>query len=92
MRKLLFAPCILLLAVAQHLAAADAAQTVDLRRGVPEDVYLVVYGKHNPERDFQPQVLRRGLEDRPRDADHRSLVKIVTSRMDDGQTRQGQGR
>ena len=52
MRKVLLAPCILLLVVAQHLAAADAAQTVDLRRGVPEDVFLAVHGKHNSERDF----------------------------------------
>ena len=26
---------------------------MDVRRGVPDDVYLVVYGKHNPERDYQ---------------------------------------
>ena len=53
MRKVLFAPCILLLAVAQYAVAADTAQAVDVRRGVPDDVYLVVYGKHNPERDYQ---------------------------------------
>ncbi|MHB9080850.1 MAG: hypothetical protein ACYC3X_25535 [Pirellulaceae bacterium] len=85
---MLLAPCILLLVVAQHLAAADTAATVDLRRGVPEDVYLVVQGKHNPERDFQrkyyDEVWKTVLETQIIDR----VVKIATSRMEEGQLAQ----
>jgi hypothetical protein len=85
MRKVLLTPCILLLVVAQHLVAAE---TVDLRRGVPEDVFLAVYGKHNSERDFHrkyyDEVWKTVQETQIMDR----LVKIVTSRMDDGQLEQ----
>lgn len=79
MRRMLFAPCILLLAMAQYVVAADA---VDVRRGVPEDVYMIVYGKHNPERDFQ----RKYYEDVWKTVQETQIIddviKIVTSQMD----------
>ena len=38
---------------AQSLIARADAQ--DLRNAVPADMFLAVYGKHNPERDYQKQ-------------------------------------
>jgi len=43
----------ILLLLASGAVAAAQQKTLDLRRAVPADAYMVVYGKHNPERDFQ---------------------------------------
>ncbi|MHB0956556.1 MAG: hypothetical protein ACYC0X_09880 [Pirellulaceae bacterium] len=88
MKRALFAPCLLLLVVAQHLAAADTA--ADLRRGVPDDVYLVVHGKHNPERDFQRQYYDDVWKTVQETQIIERVVKIVTSRMEEGQLEQAQ--
>ena len=32
---------------------AEENQSPDLRRAVPADAYMAIYGKHNPERDYQ---------------------------------------
>ncbi|MFV1965076.1 MAG: hypothetical protein ACC628_06605, partial [Pirellulaceae bacterium] len=45
--------CLVLLLLASSIATANEPNQLDLRRAVPDDVYLVVHGKHNPERDFQ---------------------------------------
>ena len=66
--------------------AAAGEKTLDLRRAAPADAYLVVYGKHNPERDFQRQYYQqvwKTIEDTkivPR------AVRIVTSRLSADQT------
>jgi len=78
MRKLLYAPCVLLLAVAQYAVAADP---VDLRRGVPDDVYLAVYGKHNPERDYQRQYYEDVWKTVQETQIVDDIIKIVTSQM-----------
>ena len=80
MKKLLFVPLVMLLAVAQSLSAAD---TVDIRRGVPEDVFLVVHGKHNPERDFQQKYYEEVWKTVQETQIIDRIVKIVTSRMKD---------
>ena len=49
--RLGFSGVILLLA--SCVAAAAQPKPLDLRRAVPADVFMVVHGKHNPERDFQ---------------------------------------
>jgi hypothetical protein len=85
MRRLLLAPCILLLAVAQCAFAAD---TVDVRRGVPDDVYMVVYGKHNPERDYQSKYYEEVWKTVQETQILDRVVKIVTSHMKDEQIEQ----
>jgi hypothetical protein len=44
-----------LLALACFLSTASQAAEPNLRRAVPQDVYLAIHAKHNPERDFQRQ-------------------------------------
>lgn len=51
--KLALASPVLLLFLLQPLVAAEPSKTLDVRRAVPNDVFLVVYAKHNPERDYQ---------------------------------------
>ena len=44
--------------VALAPAAARAAESgvkLDIKKAVPEDAFLAVYGKHNPERDYQAE-------------------------------------
>jgi hypothetical protein len=49
--RLGFSGVILLLAGC--VAAAAQPKALELRRAVPADMFMVVHGKHNPERDFQ---------------------------------------
>ncbi|MFW6168963.1 MAG: hypothetical protein ACODAD_00635 [Planctomycetota bacterium] len=53
MRRLTIFCCPLVWAAACSVGSITAAQPLDLRQGVPDDVFLVVQKKHNPERDFQ---------------------------------------
>lgn len=52
MKRVFVAPMVLLF-VAAFVAPASAADTLELRKGVPDDVFLVIHGMHNPERDYQ---------------------------------------
>lgn len=55
-----------LLLLASCATALAAEKSPDLRRAVPADVYLAVYGKHNPHRDFQREYYKavwRTVED-----------------------------
>lgn len=52
-RRLRIFRYLLVWAAACSAGSITAAEPLDLRRGVPDDVFLVVQKKHNPERDFQ---------------------------------------
>jgi hypothetical protein len=88
MKKLFVAPCTMLLVVAQFAATAGAADVLDLRRGVPDDVYMVVEARNNPERDYQKvyyediwnTVQETKIIDR--------ALKIITSRLEEDQLEQ----
>ena len=87
MRRLLLAPWILLLSV----APCAAAENVDVRRGVPDDVFLAVYSKHNPERDFQNKYCEEIWQTVEETQILDRVVKLVTSRMEDEQIAQAKG-
>jgi hypothetical protein len=91
MRKVLFAPCILLLAVAQYAVAAGTTQAADVRRGVPDDVYLVVYGKHNPERDYQRKYYEEVWKTVQETQIIDRVIKIVSAQLEDKQVEQAKG-
>ncbi len=60
---------------------AAEEKTLDLKRGVPADVYLAVYSKRNPERDFQReywQDIRNTVE---QTEIVQRVLKIATSRV-----------
>ncbi len=62
------------------LTLLSAAEKLDLRRAVPEEAFLVVHAKHNPERDYQ----RKHYADVWKTVQETKIidraVKIVTSR------------
>ncbi|MFO7904326.1 MAG: hypothetical protein R6U98_16805 [Pirellulaceae bacterium] len=90
-RRLTLFWCLLVWAAACSVGSIPAAEPLDLRQGVPDDVFLVVQKKHNPERDFQKPyyegvwdtALETGVAER--------ALKIATAQMgEDGQARVNQ--
>ncbi len=77
MKKMFVGASIAILLMAQSLFAAEK---LDLRKAVPEDAFLVVHAKHNPERDYQ----RKHYEEIWKTVQETKIieraVKIVTSR------------
>jgi hypothetical protein len=73
------------LLAAQFALAAEpesaSPQKLDLRRAVPADVYLAVYGKHNPERDFQREYYREVWKTVQETQIIERAVKIATTHM-----------
>ena len=62
---------IALLATTGLRAVADESpRDLDLRRAVPADAYIAVYGRHNPERRLSAQLLPAGLADDRGNSDH----------------------
>ena len=90
MRKVIVAPCILLLVVAQYAVAAGQ-ETLDLRRGVSNDVFLVVHAKHNPERDYQRKYYEEVWNTVQETQIIDRVLKIITSRLEEGQIEQAKG-
>ncbi len=88
MKRVMMAPCILLLLVAQHAAVASAADALDLRRGVPDDVYLVIRATHNPERDYQKQYYEEVWKTVQETQILDRALKIITSRLEEDQLSQ----
>lgn len=58
MRKLRLGLSSMVLLIAACAASLAAEKAPDLRRAVPADAYLAVYGKHNPERDYQREYFK----------------------------------
>ena len=59
MRSLFLVPAVLSLVVLLQQAATSDQGRIDLRRAVPDDVFLVTHTQHNPERDYQRRITRR---------------------------------
>lgn len=62
-------------------ASAAEVKSRELARAVPADVYLFVYGKHNPKRDFQEAYLRDVWKTVEETQIISQAAKIVTSRL-----------
>lgn len=81
MKAISWIGCVAVLCYAPWLAAAEADAGTDLRRCVPAEAHLAVYGRHNPERDYQ----RAYLEDICQTVRDEHLVErfveIITSRI-----------
>ncbi|MHB1037724.1 MAG: hypothetical protein ACYC35_24680 [Pirellulales bacterium] len=70
--------------------AAAEEKTLDLRRGVPADAFLAVYGKHNPERDFQKQYYDEVWKTVQETKIVERATKIVTSRLPEKDLKQAE--
>ncbi len=81
MKRLLCATCVLLLAGISAASATDASRNVDVRRGVPDDVFLAVYGKHNPERDYQRRYYDEVWQTVQKTKIMDKVVQMVTAQM-----------
>ncbi len=88
MRRVVMVPCMLLLLAVQHAAVARADDALDLRRGVPNDVYMVVHAKHNPERDYQQQYYEEVWKAVQETQILDRVLKIITSRLEEDQLAQ----
>lgn len=66
-------------------ASAAEPKPMDLRRGVPADVYMVVYGMHNPERDFQREYYKEVWKTIEQTQVFQRAVQIVASRLSSDQ-------
>ncbi len=88
MRRLMMVSGVFLLLVALQVASVRAADELDLRRGVPSDVYLVILAKHNPERDFQRKYYEEVWNTIQETQILEKALKIITSRMEEDQLEQ----
>ncbi len=61
--------------------ADDPPRDLDLRRAVPDDAFMAVYGKHNPERDYQRDYYRQVWQTVQETQIIERAVKIATKRM-----------
>jgi len=73
--------CLAVLSCASLASAAENAVQVDLRRAAPVDAQLIVYGKHNPERDFQKVYYEAVFQALCDEKLVERFVEIITSRM-----------
>ena len=81
MKTRCFFLCVAVLLAARLAAAADQPKSLDLRRAVPADAYLAVYGKHNPERDFQREYYREVWKTVQETQIIERVVKIISSHL-----------
>ena len=81
MRRVFVTVCVLLFIAAQYVAPAQAAEPLDLRRGVPRDAYMVYQSMHNPERDFQKKYYNEVWKTVQDTQVIESALNILTSRM-----------
>ena len=84
MKPCLIGICLAIALVAQagpSAVAAEPSQDLSLRRAIPADAFLAVYGKHNPERDFQREYYRQVWQTVQETRIVERSLKIVTQRM-----------
>lgn len=81
MRTLRLGFSLVILLLASRVAAAAQPKPLDLRRAVPADVFMVVHGKHNPERDFQREHYKAVWQTVEDTKIVQRAVEIVTSRL-----------
>ena len=63
------------------LSAAETAVQIDLKRGVPADAHLAVYGSHNPEREYQFQYYEAICQAIKDERLGERFLEIITSRL-----------
>ncbi|MGB4709367.1 MAG: hypothetical protein WBH50_25820 [Fuerstiella sp.] len=60
----------------------------DLKEAIPADAFLAVYGKHNPERDYQKQHLQAVWDEVEKSRIIERSMQIIQSRMAEGDVEQ----
>jgi hypothetical protein len=83
--------CLAFLCCATFASAAEEVAQVDLRRVAPLEAHLVVYGKHNPERDYQKAYYGAVLQTLRDEKLVERFVEIISSRMPQEQLDKSKG-
>jgi hypothetical protein len=84
MSRIRFWSCLLFfLVVAKGAQGAESQAAVDLRRAVPQDAYLALYHRHNPERDFQHAYLQEIYDTVQETRIIPRFLDILTSRIEE---------
>ncbi|MGI9428370.1 MAG: hypothetical protein ACR2NM_06915 [Bythopirellula sp.] len=65
--------------------AQETQVAVDLRQGVPQDAHLAIYGRNNPEREYQQQHLAEVWETFQEEKIAERFFAAMTSRVDEDQ-------
>ncbi|MDZ4656451.1 MAG: hypothetical protein SH868_02605 [Bythopirellula sp.] len=73
--------CCICLVLAPIARGEESATALDLRRAAPPEAFLAVYGKHNPERDYQREYLAKVWQTVQDEKIGERILKIVTARM-----------
>ncbi len=81
----------LLLILSSWATAKETAEALDLRRIAPQDAHLVVYARHNPERDYQRPLFANVLHKFREEKLGERFLKIITSRMSEAELAKAQG-
>lgn len=90
MRTLSFVPGLLVMLVFVQQAALGNPANIDLRRAVPDSVFLVTHSQHNPERDYQRKHYEAVWNTVQETQVLERMLAIITSRMEAGQLAQAQ--
>ena len=80
----------LLLVLSSSLLAAESPAAVDLRRAVPAEAYLAVYGSHNSERDYQRQYYEDIWQTVKDERLPERILELVSARVPDENMQQAQ--
>lgn len=80
-----------LLLMASIVYAHSAAVAADLRQGVPETAYMAVWGRHNPERDYQKAYFEGIWNTVQETGIIEKTIEIVTSKIPQDDLEQAQG-
>ena len=94
MKSCFFVSCLaiaLAVRIGPPAAAADRPQDLNLQQAIPVDAFLAVYGKHNPERDFQREYYRQVWQTIQETRIVERTLKIITQRMSQDDLEQAQG-
>ncbi|RIK76213.1 MAG: hypothetical protein DCC67_14240 [Planctomycetota bacterium] len=78
------------IALAAPLSAIADAK-LDIKRGVPADVHMAVYGKHNPERESQEQYAREAWETFKSERIGQRIVELIGSRIPQNKKQEVEG-
>ncbi|HUT89129.1 MAG TPA: hypothetical protein VMY37_06520 [Thermoguttaceae bacterium] len=81
MRTLCVGFCAVPMLLAHLAVAAEESPSLDLRRAVPAEAFMAVYGKHNPERDYQKEYFQEVWNKVQETGIIEKAVKIVTDRV-----------
>ncbi len=77
-RTLLCCVCLVLASMAR---GEETTTALDLRKAAPTEAFMAVYGKHNPERDYQREYLAKVWQTVQEEKIGERILKIITAQM-----------